>query len=195
MARSFPHPRGRRPCACTEVAHTGAGRSRLRSWVMAQDPRCESERSTTAMNRGGKSAGLIVAEKPSNKEDGAPSSAEGVEPSGLTKGNTLHQTKSRTPSREGGDMANSKRARSEKSRTQPRDPAYVAPVGLQQALERKPPPRDKTPERCNLNYTAGGQACGIEGCPGPRLRPGIRPPTPRNPPRRKIFGRRWNFCP
>ena len=56
------------------------------------------------MNRDGKSDGLIVAEKRSNKEDGAPSSAEGVEPSGLTKGNTLHQTKSRTPSREGGDI-------------------------------------------------------------------------------------------
>ena len=77
------------------------------------------------MNRGGKSDRLIVAEKRSNKEDGAPSSAEGVEPSGLTKGNTLQQTKSRTPSREGRDMANSKRARSEKSRIQPRASAYV----------------------------------------------------------------------
>ena len=84
----------------------------------------------------GKSDRLIVAEKRPNKEDGAPSSAEGVEPSGLTKGNTLHQTKSRTPSREGGDMANSKRARSEKSRTQPRARAYVEPVDLHHALER-----------------------------------------------------------
>ena len=33
-------------------------------------------------------------------------------------------------------MASSKRARSEKSRTQPRDRAYVAPVDLQHALER-----------------------------------------------------------
>ena len=33
-------------------------------------------------------------------------------------------------------MANSKRARSEKSRTQPRDRAYVAPVDLQSALRR-----------------------------------------------------------
>jgi RNA-directed DNA polymerase len=31
-------------------------------------PRCESERSTTAMNEGGKSDSLIVAEKPSNKD-------------------------------------------------------------------------------------------------------------------------------
>ena len=136
IARSFSPPRGPRPCACTEVAHTGAGRSRLRPWVMAQGPRCESERSTTAMYGNGKSDRLIVAEKRPNKEDGAPPSAEGVEPSGLTKGNTLQQTKSRTPSREGRDMANSKRARSEKSRIQPRAGAYVAPVGLQQALER-----------------------------------------------------------
>ena len=33
-------------------------------------------------------------------------------------------------------MDNSKRARSEKSRTQPRDQAYVAPDDLQHALER-----------------------------------------------------------
>ncbi len=35
----------------------------------------------------GKSDRLIVAEKRSNKECGAPQSAEGVEQSGLTKGN------------------------------------------------------------------------------------------------------------
>ncbi len=33
-------------------------------------------------------------------------------------------------------MDNSKRARSEKSRTQPRDRAYVEPANLQRALER-----------------------------------------------------------
>ena len=89
IARSFTPPRGPRPCARMEVTHTGAGRSRFRPWVMAQGPRCESERSTTAMYGNGKSDRSIVAEKRSNKEGGALSSAEGVEPSGLTKGNTL----------------------------------------------------------------------------------------------------------
>jgi len=37
----------------------------------------------------GKSDRLIVAEKRSNKDYGAPQSAEGVEPSGLTKGNSF----------------------------------------------------------------------------------------------------------
>ena len=88
------------------------------------------------MNRGGKSDRLIVAERRSNKEGGAPFSAESVEPSSLTKGKTLQQTKFRTQSREGGDMGNSKRARSEKSRILPRDRAYVASIDLQRALER-----------------------------------------------------------
>ena len=83
-----------------------------------------------------KSDRLIVAERRSNKEDGAPCSAEGVEPSGLAKGKTLQQSKFRTQSREGEDMENSKRARSEKSRTQPRAYPYVSPVDLQNALER-----------------------------------------------------------
>ena len=83
----------------------------------------------------GKSDRLIVAERRSNKEDGAPFSAESVEPSSLTKGKTLQQSKFRTLSREGGDMENSKRARSEKSRTQPRAYPYVSPVDLQNALE------------------------------------------------------------
>ena len=47
----------------------------------------------------GKSDRLIVAEKRSNKEGGAPPSAEDVEPSGLAKGNTLQQTRNRTLSR------------------------------------------------------------------------------------------------
>jgi hypothetical protein len=83
----------------------------------------------------GKSDRLIVAERRSNKEDGAPPSAESVEPSSLTKGKALQQSKCRTLSREGGDMVNSKRARSEKSRTQPRAYTYVSPVDLQSALE------------------------------------------------------------
>ena len=83
----------------------------------------------------GKSDRLIVAEKRSNKDYGAPQSAEGVERSGLTKGNSLQQTKSRTQCRRL-DMDNSKRARSEKSRTRPRDCAYVDPECLQNALER-----------------------------------------------------------
>ena len=41
------------------------------------------------MYGGGKSDRLIVAEKRSNKDDGAPWLAENVEPSGLTKGNSL----------------------------------------------------------------------------------------------------------
>ena len=82
------------------------------------------------MYGGGKSDRLIVAEKCSNKADGAPSSAEGMEPSSLTKGNSHQQTKFRTQSREGGDMEDSKRARSEKSRTQPRAYTYVLPVDL-----------------------------------------------------------------
>ena len=83
----------------------------------------------------GKSDRLIVAEKRSNKDYGAPQSAEGVERSGLTKGNSLQQTKSRTQCRRL-DMDNSKRARSEKSRTPPRECAYVASTDLQRALER-----------------------------------------------------------
>jgi hypothetical protein len=40
----------------------------------------------------GKSDRLIVAEKRSNKDCGAPWLAENVEPSGLTKGNSIQQT-------------------------------------------------------------------------------------------------------
>ncbi len=40
------------------------------------------------MHGGGKSDRLIVAEKRSNKDGGAPRSAESVEPSGLAKGNS-----------------------------------------------------------------------------------------------------------
>ncbi len=40
----------------------------------------------------GKSDRLIVAEKRPNKDYGAPQSAEGVEPSGLTKGNSFSKT-------------------------------------------------------------------------------------------------------
>ena len=49
----------------------------------------------------GKSDRLIVAVKCPNNDDGAPSSAEDVEPSGLTKGNSFQQTKCRTPCRGG----------------------------------------------------------------------------------------------
>ena len=84
----------------------------------------------------GKSDRLIVAEKRSNKDCGAPQSAESVERSGLTKGNSFQQTKYQTQCRGGVDMDNSKRARSEKSRTRPRDCAYVDPERLRNALER-----------------------------------------------------------
>ena len=47
----------------------------------------------------GKSDRLIVAEKRPDKDCGAPQSAEGVEPGGLTKGNLFWQTKYRTQSR------------------------------------------------------------------------------------------------
>ena len=40
----------------------------------------------------GKSDRLIVAEKRSNKDYGAPQSAEGVEPSSLAKGNSFNET-------------------------------------------------------------------------------------------------------
>ena len=42
----------------------------------------------------GKSDRLIVAEKRSNKDCGAPWLAENVEPSGLTKGNSFQHNKS-----------------------------------------------------------------------------------------------------
>jgi hypothetical protein len=47
----------------------------------------------------GKSDRLIVAEKRPNKDCGAPQSAESMEPSGLTKGNSFQQSKYRTQSR------------------------------------------------------------------------------------------------
>jgi hypothetical protein len=68
---------------------------------MVQGPRCESGRNTTATYGGGKSDRLIVAEKRSNKDDGVPWSAENVEPSSLTKGNSLQSTKYRTQRRGG----------------------------------------------------------------------------------------------
>jgi hypothetical protein len=49
----------------------------------------------------GKSDRLIVAVKRSNKDDGAPSLAEDVEPSGLTKGNSFQSTRYRTQCRGG----------------------------------------------------------------------------------------------
>ena len=49
----------------------------------------------------GKSDRLIVVEKRTNKDCGAPQSAESVERSGLTKGNTFQQTKYRTQCRRG----------------------------------------------------------------------------------------------
>ena len=55
------------------------------------------------MYGGGKSDRLIVAEKRSNKDDGAPWLAENVEPSSLTKGNSFQSTKCRTQ-RRGGSM-------------------------------------------------------------------------------------------
>jgi hypothetical protein len=68
---------------------------------MVQGPRCESGRSTTAMYGDGKSDRLIVAEKHSNKDCGAPQSAERAEPSSLTKGNSFQSTKCRTQCRGG----------------------------------------------------------------------------------------------
>ena len=53
------------------------------------------------MYGGGKSDRLIVAEKRSNKDCGAPWLAEGVEPSGLTKGNSFQQNRFRTQCRYG----------------------------------------------------------------------------------------------
>ena len=84
----------------------------------------------------GKSDRLILPEKRANKGDGAPPLAEPVEGRSLTKGNPSKRNKDRTQSREGRDREHSKRARSEKSRTQPRARAYVAPADLQHALER-----------------------------------------------------------
>ena len=49
----------------------------------------------------GKSDRLIVAEKRSNKDCGAPRLAENVEPSSLTKGNSFQLTKYRTQRRRG----------------------------------------------------------------------------------------------
>ena len=49
----------------------------------------------------GKSDRLIVAVKRPNKDDGAPSLAEDVEPSSLTKGNSFQRTKYRTQCRRG----------------------------------------------------------------------------------------------
>jgi len=47
----------------------------------------------------GKSDRLIVAVKRSNKDCGAPWSAESMEPSGLTKGNSFQQNRFRTQCR------------------------------------------------------------------------------------------------
>ncbi len=55
------------------------------------------------MNRSGKSDSLIVAGKPSNKDWGAPHSAERVEPRRLTKSNLLRQNRSRTQRRAGSE--------------------------------------------------------------------------------------------
>ncbi len=53
------------------------------------------------MHGAGKSDRLIVAEKRSNKDCGAPWLAENVEPSGLTKGNSFQQNRFRTQCRYG----------------------------------------------------------------------------------------------
>jgi len=53
------------------------------------------------MHGDGKSDRLIVAVKRPNKDDGAPSLAEDVEPSSLTKGNSFQLTKYRTQCRRG----------------------------------------------------------------------------------------------
>ncbi len=53
------------------------------------------------MYGGGKSDRLIVAVKRLNKDDGAPSLAEDVEPSSLTKGNSFQLNKYRTQCRRG----------------------------------------------------------------------------------------------
>ena len=58
--------RGLRPWACTETFRTGTGRSRSRLRKWHRGPRRESERSTSAMNGGGKSDRSIVPKKPSN---------------------------------------------------------------------------------------------------------------------------------
>ncbi len=55
------------------------------------------------MNGGGKSDSLVVAEKPSNKDWGAPQSAERVEPRGLAKGNSLRRNRFRTQCRAGSE--------------------------------------------------------------------------------------------
>ena len=49
----------------------------------------------------GKSDRPIIAEKRPNKDNGAPLSAESVEPSGLAKGNSFQQIKYRTQRRRG----------------------------------------------------------------------------------------------
>jgi hypothetical protein len=51
-------------------------------------------------NRPGKSDKLVVPQKPTNKEDGAPSPAETVEGRSLTEGNPSKRNKARTQSRE-----------------------------------------------------------------------------------------------
>ena len=83
------------------------------------------------MHGGGKSDRLIVAEKRSNKDGGAPRSAERVEPSGLAKGNRPSKTSAGHRAGRGIDMEDSKRAPSGKSRTQPRDRTYVETEDLQ----------------------------------------------------------------
>lgn len=52
------------------------------------------------MHRPGKSDRFIVPKKPTNKEEGAPSSAETVEGRSLTKGNSSKRNKVRTQNRE-----------------------------------------------------------------------------------------------
>ena len=89
-----PLPSGRRPRARIEVVYTGTGRSRFWPGEMAPGPRCESERSTTAMYGDGKSDRFIVPQKPTNKEDGVPPSAELVEGRSLTKGKTFNKASS-----------------------------------------------------------------------------------------------------
>ena len=57
LARTLPPPRGRRPCARTEVTYTGAGRSRLWPWgwfmVRAANPEGARQRCTEMGSRTG----------------------------------------------------------------------------------------------------------------------------------------------
>ena len=85
----------------------------------------------------GKSDRPIVPGKLPNNGIGAPTPAEEVEGRGLTKGNSFRRNRFRTQRRRrDASMANPKRARSGKPRTQPRVSAYPLSTDLQNPLER-----------------------------------------------------------